>query len=752
MLLERLRIGLRTKIIAWSFVPTAIILVAVALVTFYAYQQVTEDLVIGRNRELSRLSAGQLATEVAEYSTTLDTLARTSGIQSNDPSVQRAALKGARNRLVVFDAGVIILDSHGEVVAADPERPDAVGHDWSNRTYFRQVLRAGGPAFSDVVTDGPRGTEVIVVAVPITGPQGEFLGMMAGMFRLGASSLSAFYGDIVKLRIGESSGAYLVDRNGRVIYHSDAERIGSDLSAQPVVREVTSGKIGSIRTTDPSGQEIVASFAPVPGSPWGLVTQERWSALIAPSQGYSRLLLLLLALGVVVPAVVVTFGVRLITRPIAELIAAFQAVASGNFGQTITVTTGDELEKLAEQFNVMSAELQESYANLERRVADRTKELATLNAIAAVVSSSLDLNEVLNDALDKTMEIMAMEVGGAFRAAEDGQTLLLVAHRGVSEEFARSVSQLPLLGGMAEPAAAECQPTVRPVADLSEQEMRSPLEREGIRLLISVPLGAKGRVLGAIYLATRTSRSISREEHSMLAAIGQQVGVGVENARLYERAEQSAETAVRSRLARDLHDAVTQTLFSASLIAEVLPRLWERNPDEGRRRLEELRQLTRGALAEMRTLLLELRPSALVETWLGDLLRQLGEAITGRARVPIVLTIEGQRPLPPDVQVTLYRIAQEALNNLAKHAGASQASVTLRCRPNEIELCVSDDGRGFDLTGVSPEHLGLGIMHERAEAIGASLSIESYPGRGTKVAVVWRDTQSEEHTQSEGGE
>ncbi|MCL5027000.1 MAG: hypothetical protein M1531_11005, partial [Chloroflexi bacterium] len=96
MLLERLRIGLRTKIIAWSFVPTAIILVAVALVTFYAYQQVTEDLVIGRNRELSRLSAGQLATEVAEYSTTLDTLARTSGIQSNDPSVQRAALKGAR--------------------------------------------------------------------------------------------------------------------------------------------------------------------------------------------------------------------------------------------------------------------------------------------------------------------------------------------------------------------------------------------------------------------------------------------------------------------------------------------------------------------------------------------------------------------------------------------------------------------------------------------------------------------------------
>jgi signal transduction histidine kinase len=202
--------------------------------------------------------------------------------------------------------------------------------------------------------------------------------------------------------------------------------------------------------------------------------------------------------------------------------------------------------------------------------------------------------------------------------------------------------------------------------------------------------------------------------------------------------------AERSRLARDLHDAVTQTLYSASLIAEVLPRLWERDPDQVRRSLEDLRLLTRGALAEMRTLLLELRPAALTKVALGDLLRQLAEAIATRIGVPVTQTVEGECPLPSDVRVALYRIAQEALNNVAKHSGASQVTVSLCCQPEGVELLVSDDGRGFNVQDISPEHLGLGIMRERADAIGAMLKIESQIGQGTQVLIVWPDTQRRE--------
>jgi signal transduction histidine kinase len=210
---------------------------------------------------------------------------------------------------------------------------------------------------------------------------------------------------------------------------------------------------------------------------------------------------------------------------------------------------------------------------------------------------------------------------------------------------------------------------------------------------------------------------------------------------LAEKAAQEAVTLERTRLARDLHDAVTQTLFSASLIAEVLPDIWAMSQAEGWRRLEELRQLTRGALAEMRTLLMELRPSALTEIPLPDLLRQLCESLIGRARLPIELHIEGTRKLPPDLQICLYRITQEALNNIVKHAKATQALVTLQLN-EKVTLSIVDNGSGFDPARVPPDHLGIRIMCERAEAMGAEFSIYSEPGRGTQICISWSPSSS----------
>jgi len=206
---------------------------------------------------------------------------------------------------------------------------------------------------------------------------------------------------------------------------------------------------------------------------------------------------------------------------------------------------------------------------------------------------------------------------------------------------------------------------------------------------------------------------------------------------LTNKATQDAIASERTRLARDLHDAVTQTLFSSSLIAEVLPDLWEINPEEGKKRLEELRLLTRGALAEMRTLLVELRPNSLTQIPLPDLLRLLCESLIGRARLPIQFNSEGQAKVPADVQIALYRITQEALNNIVKHAKATRVVVTLQLG-DSIRLVIEDDGSGFDLALVSPDHLGLKIMCERAEAIEAQCSIYSQLGEGTKISVIWQ--------------
>lgn len=212
---------------------------------------------------------------------------------------------------------------------------------------------------------------------------------------------------------------------------------------------------------------------------------------------------------------------------------------------------------------------------------------------------------------------------------------------------------------------------------------------------------------------------------------------------LTQRARQQAAAEERNRLARDLHDAVSQTLFSASLISEVLPRLWQRDENEGRKRLEEVRQLTRGALAEMRTLLLELRPDALVEADIDYLLNQLGESITGRSRVPVTVAVTGRCAVPVEVKVALYRIAQESLNNVAKHAGAKEAKVKLLCRAGRVTLQVSDDGKGFNTRGIPPNSLGLNIMRERAREIGATLTVRSKAGAGTTVKAVWNNLSGE---------
>ncbi len=198
----------------------------------------------------------------------------------------------------------------------------------------------------------------------------------------------------------------------------------------------------------------------------------------------------------------------------------------------------------------------------------------------------------------------------------------------------------------------------------------------------------------------------------------------------------------RQRLAQNLHDAVNQSLFSAGLIAEVLPRLWEREPEEARRSLEDLRHLTRGAMAEMRALLAELRPTTLTDTELGDLLRLLANAFTGRTNIPADVTVNGEGNLPADAQVALYRICQEALNNIAKHARAGKVEIDLQNTPKGLELHIHDDGCGFSPTKVAPSgHYGLGMMQERAEAVGAKLKITSQPGKGTEVIIHWGEQE-----------
>jgi signal transduction histidine kinase len=561
-----LGLKLRTKIIAWSFVPTAMVLLLVALTTYYAYQQVTAEMVINSDQELARLSASELSSAFQDYIDRLNTLSRRSAIYLGVPQEQQAVLSSVKNQLVFFDAGVYLLDNLGKVTATLPEQTNVVGQDWSDTLEFKNMVLSPSVLLSNIEDIGPHQQNVIVIAVPVLDEQSEFKGVALGMFRLDATAVSPFYGSIIKLRLGENGNAYIVDGNLRVIYASNSSQYGWLFNLYPEYSQMLAGKDGAVRTNSSDGRDVVAGFAPVPRTNWTLVIEENWSDLVSPGQGYRRFLGLLLVLGVLIPTTVVMFGVRRITGPVSNFIAAAQRIAGGDFSQSITVKSGDELEELADQFNVMAGRLQESYETLEMRVEQRTHELTALNSVAAIASRSLDLEKMLPEALAKTIEVMGMDGGSIHRLEPEIGMLVMIAHLGLNNQLVAYLEHSPLETSIVARVVETGEPVAWLVSDFPPGPLRTAIENDGWRVVVSIPLISQEKVLGAINLASRTLGKPAPESLAVPSAIGQQIGVAIENARLYASEQRRAE---QFRLINEVSHRFTLTLDINELLNQV---------------------------------------------------------------------------------------------------------------------------------------------------------------------------------------
>jgi signal transduction histidine kinase len=257
-------------------------------------------------------------------------------------------------------------------------------------------------------------------------------------------------------------------------------------------------------------------------------------------------------------------------------------------------------------------------------------------------------------------------------------------------------------------------------------------------LLLAVPMVTRSRRVGVLVVARPAEAApFTSRELTVAQSVADGLAAAVENERLRLREKHQAAVAERQRLARDLHDSATQTIYSANLIAEILPGSWARGPEDGRRDTETLRRLMRTALCEMRTLLYELRPETLDSAPLDDLLERLGEALTGQGEARVHVHVGVDVELPTAVKLVFYRVAQEALTNVAKHAHAEHVRVAVTREGDQVVMTVRDDGRGFDREVVSPGTLGLLTMRERAREVEGDIAIESTPGEGTTVTMKW---------------
>lgn len=449
---------------------------------------------------------------------------------------------------------------------------------------------------------------------------------------------------------------------------------------------------------------------------------------------------------------------RSINAPLSSLVQTASMISDGQLELIALVERNDELGALAQAFNKMTKRLGEMINTLDIQVKERTQtlqrralQLQTSMQVSRDLSASiLNIDELLSRVVELIRKTFDYYFVGIFLADANGKELIFQAGNSRAEqEWADNNRKLAIGEGSLNGEVAQSKQVIL-VNDVS-LDIRYR-EWEGLpdtRSELIVPLLIGDRLIGTLDVQSSEVDDFSQDDLQVVQSLGEQVAIAIENARLYDQSRELAVMEERNRLARDLHDAVSQILFSAGLIADVLPRAWNANPELGQELLMDQRHLIRGALAEMRILLSELRPESLVEANLCDLLEQLADTIVGRTGWNVKVMTNDRPELPSDIKIGLYRIAQEALNNAARHSGASKVFVNLRTLPSNylgarseekgrLELSICDDGCGFEPGRVSSDHLGLGIMRERAASIGAKLNILTEANHGTTVLVTWQ--------------
>jgi PAS domain S-box-containing protein len=372
---------------------------------------------------------------------------------------------------------------------------------------------------------------------------------------------------------------------------------------------------------------------------------------------------------------------------------------------------------------------------LEQRVTARTQELTTLYNVASLIGKSIDLGAICGQALDYVMETLHVDGGMIHLLDEENGMLQAVAQRGLSTADLAMLAPL----GLWEAALNAEEPILihyLPGQTAPSQEAdTSSANAPGFLAYIGTPVHAQGRSLGVVSIFGRTSPFSSLEALTLLAAVADQLGVAVVNASLRRQAEAAAVLSERQRLARELHDSVTQLLYSQVLFADAGQKYAQQGDlQQVNHYLERVSESTHQALKEMRLMIYELRPSALASVGLVGALQQRLETVEQRAGLAAYLQADPEIKLPIRLEAGLYRIAQEALNNALKHSGASEVNVALNQSADQVQLEIHDNGCGFDPNTVKPG-VGLTSMRERAELFGGALALYSYPGEGTHITV-----------------
>ena len=447
-------------------------------------------------------------------------------------------------------------------------------------------------------------------------------------------------------------------------------------------------------------------------------------------------------------------------RPLDRLLNGVRQADEGNLETRVTVTHNDEVGYLTTAFNKMisslrqeldgrqeaEAQLRQLNLTLEERVSNRTRELEALYDVTAASSQARDTQTLLTILLDRSLRALRGQSGfillfdepvAGSKQSEVG--VKLAASHNLPSNWLSYFQTMHIEDSWISSVIDNPEPLL--ISD-TWQDVRIPpfMCQEDPLVLILAPLHAGSQALGILGMARPKQQHFDLDEVALLVSIVNQVGVAVHTDYLRQRAQQATVLEERQRLARDLHDSVTQSLYGLVTMTEVgLMQVENKTLASPQDTYRKIGQTTRQAIREMRLFIHQLRLPELEKEGLVNALDLRLAAVEGRSDVKARLIADENIHLPLPVETALYHIAQEALNNSLKHAGAANVTITLSRTPLEVVMEIVDDGKGFSITQRKNGGMGLSNMYTRAREIGASLEITSQPAQGTQVKVILKE-------------
>jgi signal transduction histidine kinase len=375
-------------------------------------------------------------------------------------------------------------------------------------------------------------------------------------------------------------------------------------------------------------------------------------------------------------------------------------------------------------------------ARLYGELQSRLEEMVGLQRLGTLLLEEHDFDRVLQAICEQLQRLTDAGGVGLALLEDDPRYLEMRTVVGPSANALRG-ARIPTEGSFAAEALRTNRPQRSDDAQNDPRGYKQSLVLGNTHTILSVPMKTRQRTVGVLSIYNKQAEGGFTDRDADLATFfANSAAAAIENARLYERTREYAVVEERNRLARELHDSVTQSLFSVSLLSEAALSLLERDPSKARERLERANELAQGALAEMRALIFQLRPMTLQEEGLLSAIKKHLAALLSRHGRVVELKVTGSvRRLPAGVEEAAFRIVQESLNNVVKHANAPRAQVALHFEPRLLKLSTADNGVGFDPNARPRAHtMGMASMRERAQSVGGDISVESAPARGTRVS------------------